>query len=68
MSIDRVPAQIPLPIRLRPSSVYASFCVGENQQILEQLQTIHPIGCNPVVFLSGPQGGIHTQFNLKSAT
>lgn len=53
--------QMPLPIQLRASSVFASYCAGQNQQALNVLQDLHSSGPNPVVFLfgSGAVGKTH---------
>ena len=49
------PQQLPLPMRLRAASVFATFCAGNNQAVLQALQQPHPAG-SPVVFLYGPTG------------
>lgn len=54
-SSPSVPQQLPLPMRLRAASVFATFCAGNNQAVLRALQQLRPVG-SPVVFLYGPTG------------
>lgn len=44
--------QLPLPVRLRPSSVFASFVAGANEHVVKTLQQ-HQFGTSPVVFIYG---------------
>ena len=54
MSIKQpIAQQLPLPIQLRASSVFASYCVGPNQQAVNVLQSARHSGSSPVVFLYG---------------
>jgi DnaA family protein len=48
--------QIPLPIQLRASSVFASYCAGTNQEALNTLQNLFLTDPSPVVFLYGASG------------
>ncbi len=50
------PQQLALPIQLRASSVFASYCTGENQHALSLLQDLHRSGPSPVVFIYGVSG------------
>lgn len=51
-----VSRQIPLPIQLRPGSVFSSYCIGANHEALNVLQNLSGTGPNPVIFLSGISG------------
>lgn len=44
--------QLPLPVRLRASSVFSSFFAGPNVEIVQRLQS-HHFSASPVVFLYG---------------
>lgn len=55
-STRNAPQQIPLPIQLRASSVFASYCMGANHEVLSALQSLHNTGPSPVVFLYGASG------------
>jgi len=48
--------QLPLAMRLRASSVFASFLPGANQAAVTLLQDLTQIGPSPLVFLYGPHG------------
>ena len=48
--------QIPLPIQLRPGSVFSSYCAGANHEALSVLQNLTGTGPNPVIFLTGISG------------
>ncbi len=48
--------QLPLPMRLRASSVFTSFFAGPNDAIVQQLLAIEPGVKPPVVWLYGPTG------------
>jgi DnaA family protein len=47
--------QIPLPIRLRASSVFQSFYAGANDVVVRQLMALSPGERPPVIWLYGPQ-------------
>ncbi|MGD9843203.1 MAG: DnaA regulatory inactivator Hda [Steroidobacteraceae bacterium] len=51
-----VSQQIPLPIQLRASSVFTSYCMGANHEALSALQNLRSTGPSPVVFLYGVSG------------
>lgn len=46
--------QLPLPMRLRPASVFATFCTGDNQQTVESLKALRTVGNSPVLLVHGP--------------
>lgn len=48
--------QLPLPVRLHASSVFASFYPGPNSNVVQQLQALQTGERPPVVWLYGPQG------------
>lgn len=48
--------QLPLAMRLRASSVFASYLPGSNQDVITLLQDLAHIGPSPVVFLYGSAG------------
>lgn len=50
------PRQLPLPMRLRPSSVFASYYAGDNTQAVHTLQQLSTTGPSPVVSLTGAAG------------
>lgn len=50
------PRQMPLPIRLRPSSVFSSYHAGPNAAVVAALQDLQRLGPSPVVFLYGMSG------------
>lgn len=45
--------QLPLPVRLRATSVFDSFLPGSNRDTVEVLQDLSRTGSNPAVFLYG---------------
>ncbi|MEQ1579474.1 MAG: DnaA regulatory inactivator Hda [Steroidobacteraceae bacterium] len=51
-----VPRQLPLGVRLRDSSVFASFHAGSNGLVVETLRTLHPEPHRPSIWLFGPGG------------
>lgn len=51
-----VPRQLPLGVRLRDSSVFASFHAGGNGLVVETLRTLHPEPHRPSIWLFGPPG------------
>ena len=50
------PRQLPLPIRLRASSVFNSYHAGANQAAVATLLDVQRAGPSPVVFLYGAAG------------
>jgi len=48
--------QLPLEVRLRDSSVFASFHAGSNMLVVETLRTLHPEPHRPSIWLFGPDG------------
>jgi DnaA-homolog protein len=48
--------QLPLPVQLRASSVFASFYRGPNADVVEQLLDLSPAPRSPAVWLYGPIG------------
>jgi len=48
--------QLPLPMRLRPASVFATFYSGDNEQTVESLKQLRTVGNSPVLLVSGPTG------------
>jgi len=48
--------QLPLPVQLRPSSVFDSFYRGPNNAVIEQLLTLSPGSGPPAAWLYGPHG------------
>jgi len=48
--------QLPLPVRLRASSVFASYLAGGNEDALATLRGLSNLGPSPVIFLYGPSG------------
>jgi DnaA family protein len=50
------PRQLPLEVRLRDSSVFASFHAGSNTLVVETLRTLHPEPHRPSIWLFGPDG------------
>ncbi len=53
---DDTPQQMPLPMRLRASSVLSSYCADANHEAVALLSNLSRTGPSPVVFLYGPQG------------
>jgi DnaA family protein len=51
-----VPRQLPLGVRLRDSSVFASFHAGDNALVVETLRTLRPEPHRPSIWLFGPAG------------
>ncbi len=50
------PQQLPLGLRLRDSSVFASYLPGRNALVVETLRALHPEAHRPAVWLYGPAG------------
>ncbi len=50
------PRQLPLPIRLRASSVFASYHAGPNTTVVSTLNDLPATGPSPVLFLYGAAG------------
>lgn len=50
------PQQLPLGVRLRDSSVFASYLTGHNQLVVESLLALYPEAHRPAVWLHGPTG------------
>ena len=50
------PRQMPLPIRLRASSVFSSYYAGPNASAIATLNDLPTTGPSPVVFLYGASG------------
>ena len=51
-----LPQQIPLPIQLRTSSVFASYYTGENKEVCSVLQNLRSLASTPLVFIQGVSG------------
>jgi DnaA-homolog protein len=56
MSSDSLPRQMPLPIRLRASSVFNSYFPGPNAAVVNTLSNLTSTGPSPVLFLYGSSG------------
>ncbi len=48
--------QLPLPMRLRPASVFDTFCTGDNHQTVASLKALRTVGHSPVLLVHGPAG------------
>ena len=53
---QHAPRQLPLPIRLRASSVFASYHAGPNAAAVSTLSDLSRVGPSPVLFLYGATG------------
>jgi DnaA family protein len=56
MSSDSIPRQMPLPIRLRASSIFSSYFPGPNAAVVNTLSNLASTGPSPVLFLYGSSG------------
>ncbi|MGE0113318.1 MAG: DnaA regulatory inactivator Hda [Steroidobacteraceae bacterium] len=58
MSTDQrgAPQQIPLPIRLRASSIFGNYHAGPNADVVTVLHDLRTVGPHPVLFLYGAAG------------
>ncbi len=56
MTSDSLPRQMPLPIRLRASSVFNSYFPGPNAAVVNTLRDLTSTGPSPVLFLYGSSG------------
>jgi DnaA-homolog protein len=51
-----MPQQLPLPMRLRAASVFATYFAGDNAATVQMLKDMHRPAASPLIFLYGASG------------